>query len=68
MVILFLKFLGKTSMSSPSNVTDLVQLSLFCAPGTLIKAFNNKDGDSMYHFHEVKENRQFEYGYPSRMI
>ena len=43
-------------MSSPSNVTDLIQLSLFCAPGTLIKAFNNKDGDSMYHFHEMKEN------------
>lgn len=58
-------------MRSPRNDVDLVKLSPFCAPGTywlLIKACNNKDGDSMYNYHEMKENQPFERGHPSWVL
>lgn len=57
--MLTFEFLKETFMLSPRNDIDLGKMGSFCAPGTrwpLIKAFNNKDADFLYDYHEMKEN------------
>jgi hypothetical protein len=61
--MLAFEFLKETFMLSPRNDIDLGKMGSFCAPGTcwpLVKAFNNKDADSLYDYHEMKENMWFE--------